>query len=191
LLDTLRGGKVTAVGAATGAVVGLVGITPAAGYVTPLAAIAIGAVCATISYFAIQRRSKSKLDDSLDVFSCHGLAGVTGALLTGVFATKAVNPAAADGLLAGNPGQMGIQFLAVGAAIAIAVVGTVVILGLVRVLFGIRPAVKEEITGLDVTEHGEEAYLGSDLGGLAGPGVGIGAGVILSSTAPAGAGARR
>lgn len=182
LLDTLRGGKVTAVGAATGAVVGLVGITPAAGYVTPRAAIAIGAVCAVVSYFAIQRRSKSRLDDSLDVFSCHGLAGVTGALLTGVFATKAVNPAAADGLLAGNPGQLGIQALAVGAAVALAVVGTVVIFSVVRVVFGVRPAVKEEISGLDVTEHGEEAYLGGDLGGLAGSGMGIGEGVILSSS---------
>lgn len=192
LLDTLRTGKVTAVGAATGAVVGLVGITPAAGYVTPISAIVIGGVCAVVSYFAIQRRSKSKLDDSLDVFSCHGLAGVTGALLTGVFATKAVNPAAADGLLAGNPGQMGIQLLAVGSAIALAVVGTIVIFGIVRVLFGVRPAVKEEITGLDLTEHGEEAYLGGDLGGLAGPGVAIGEGVILSSSpAPAPAAARR
>lgn len=186
LLDTMRTGKVTAVGAATGAVVGLVGITPAAGYVTPMSAIAIGAIAAVVSYFAIQRRSKSKLDDSLDVFSCHGLAGVTGALLTGVFATKAVNPAAADGLLAGNPGQMGIQLIAVGAAIALAVVGTVVIFGIVRVLFGVRPAVKEEISGLDLSEHGEEAYLGGDFGGMTGPGVAIGEGVILSSTAAAG-----
>ena len=192
LLDTLRSGKVTAVGAATGAVVGLVGITPAAGYVTPMSAIAIGVICAFVSYFAIQRRSKSKLDDSLDVFSCHGLAGVTGAILTGVFATKAVNPAAADGLLAGNAAQVGIQVVAVGAAIALAVVGTVVIFGIVKVLFGVRPAVKEEIGGLDLSEHGEEAYLGGDLGGLAGPGVAIGEGVILSSTPrPAPAAARR
>lgn len=191
LLDTFRSGKVTAVGAATGAVVGLVGITPAAGYVTPMAAIAIGVICAFVSYFAIQRRSKSKLDDSLDVFSCHGLAGVTGALLTGVFATKAVNPAAADGLLAGNPGQMTIQLIAVGSAIALAVVGTVVVFYIVKAVFGVRAAVKEEITGLDVTEHGEEAYLGGDLGGMAGPGLSIGEGVILSSTpAPAVAGRR-
>ena len=190
LLDTMRTGKVTAVGAATGAVVGLVGITPAAGFVTPMSAIAIGGIAAVVSYFAIQRRSKSKLDDSLDVFSCHGLAGVTGALLTGVFATKAVNPAAADGLLAGNPGQMGIQLIAVGAAIALAVVGTVVIFGIVRVLFGVRPNVKEEISGLDLSEHGEEAYLGGDLGGLAGPGVAIGEGVILSHTPPVAASRR-
>jgi Amt family ammonium transporter len=181
LLDTMRSGKVTAVGAATGAVVGLVGITPAAGFVTPLAAIVIGATCAVISYFAIQYRSKSRLDDSLDVFSCHGLAGITGALLTGVFATKAVNPAGA-GLLAGNPGQVVTQLIAIGAAIALAAVGTVVIFGIVRVVFGTRSTVKDEISGLDVTEHGEEAYLGGDLGGLAGPGVAIGEGVILSSS---------
>jgi Amt family ammonium transporter len=187
-LDTLRGGKVTAVGAATGAVVGLVGITPAAGYVTAGSSIAIGVVCATISYFAIQKRSKSALDDSLDVFSCHGLAGMAGALLTGVLASKVANPAAADGLLNGNPGQLVTQLIAVGAAIGLAAVGTVVIFGIVRAVFGARAAVKEEISGLDVTEHGEEAYLGGDLGGLASPGVSIGEGVILSSTpAPAAA----
>ena len=192
LLDTFRTGKITAVGAATGAVVGLVGITPAAGFVTPMSAIAIGVICAFVSYFAIQVRSKSKLDDSLDVFSCHGLAGVTGALLTGVLATKAVNSAGNNGLLYGNPGQLWTQVIAVASAIALAVVGTLVIFGIVRVLFGVRPPVKDEISGLDVTEHGEEAYLGSDLGGLAGPGVAIGEGVILSSTpTPAPAVARR
>jgi Amt family ammonium transporter len=182
LLDTFRGGKATAVGAATGAVVGLVGITPAAGYVTPRAAILIGALCAVVSYLAIQQRARSRLDDSLDVFSCHGLAGMAGALLTGVFATKAVNPAAADGLLAGNAAQLGIQLAAVAAAIGLAVVGSVVIFYVVRAVFGIRADVKDEITGLDLTEHGEEAYLGGDLGGLGSPGVSIGEGVILSSS---------
>jgi len=183
-LDALRGGKVTAVGAATGAVVGLVGITPAAGFVTVRAAIVIGAACAVLSYFAIQRRSRSALDDSLDVFSCHGLAGIGGALLTGVFATKLANPGAADGLLAGHPAQLGIQAVAVVASIALAAIGTVVIFVIVRALFGVRPEVRDEITGLDVTEHGEEAYLGGDLGGLAGPGVAIGEGVVLSSPPP-------
>ncbi len=183
-LDALRGGKVTAVGAATGAVVGLVGITPAAGFVTVRAAIVIGAACAVLSYFAIQRRSRSALDDSLDVFSCHGLAGIGGALLTGVFATKLANPGAADGLLAGHPAQIWIQAVAVVAAIALAAIGTVVIFVIVRALFGVRPEVRDEITGLDVTEHGEEAYLGGDLGGLAGPGMAIGAGVVLSAPPP-------
>src|SRR5213076_1882788 len=88
LVDFLRSGKVTAVGAATGLVVGLVAITPASGYVTAQASVVIGIVAALISYTAIQIRSKTKLDDSLDVFSCHGLGGAAGALLTGVFATK-------------------------------------------------------------------------------------------------------
>jgi ammonium transporter, Amt family len=184
-LDVIRGGKVTAVGAATGAVVGLVGITPAAGYVTARAALAIGALCATLSYFAIQRRSRSGLDDSLDVFSCHGLAGIGGALLTGVFATKLANPGAADGLLAGHPAQLGIQALAVLASVALAGVGTALLLLVVRAVFGIRAEVRDEIAGLDLTEHGEEAYLGGDLGGLAGPGVAIGEGVVLSTSPPA------
>jgi Amt family ammonium transporter len=180
-LDALRGGKVTAVGAATGAVVGLVGITPAAGYVTPRAALAIGALCAVLSYFAIQRRSKSGLDDSLDVFSCHGLAGIGGALLTGVFATRTANPGAGDGLLAGHPAQLGVQALAVVATVALAAIGTLVIFTVVRTVVGVRPAVRDEIGGLDLAEHGEEAYLGGDLGGLAGPGFAIGEGVVLSA----------
>ena len=169
LLDSFRTGKMTAVGAATGAVVGLVGITPAAGYVTPPASIAIGVLCALVSYFAIQRRSRSLLDDSLDVFSCHGLAGVAGALLTGVFATKLANPAGNDGLFAGNPGQMLVQLYAVLAAVAIAAVGTIVILVIVRAVFGIRPRITDEMIGLDLSEHGEEAYFAGDsaLGGSA------------------------
>ena len=167
LLDSTRSGKMTAVGAATGAVVGLVGITPAAGYVTPPAAIAIGVLCAFVSYFAIQRRSRSMLDDSLDVFSCHGLAGVAGALLTGVFASKVANPAGNNGLLSGNPGQLLVQLYAVLAAVAIAVVGTIVILALVRAVFGARARIADEMIGLDLSEHGEEAYFGGDaaLGG--------------------------
>lgn len=169
LLDTGRTGKMTAVGAATGAVVGLVGITPAAGFVTPPASIAIGVLCALVSYFAIQRRSRSMLDDSLDVFSCHGLAGVVGALLTGVFATKLANAAGNDGLFAGNPGQMLVQLYAVLAAIAIAAVGTVVILAIVRAVFDTRARIHDEMIGLDLSEHGEEAYFAGDsaLGGSA------------------------
>jgi Amt family ammonium transporter len=101
-LDWLRTGKATAVGAATGLVVGLVGITPAAGFITAPASLAVGALAVLVSYTAIQIRSKTRLDDSLDVFSCHGLAGVAGALLTGVFATKLANPTGNDGWLAGT-----------------------------------------------------------------------------------------
>jgi len=164
LLDSTRTGKMTAVGAATGAVVGLVGITPAAGYVTAPAALAIGVLCALVSYFAIQRRSRSRLDDSLDVFSCHGLAGIAGALLTGVFATKAANPGAANGLLAGNPHQLLVQLYAVLAAVIIAAVGTIVILAVVRATLGARARMADELIGLDLSEHGEKAYFGGEAG---------------------------
>src|SRR2546423_5868266 len=169
VLDSVRTGKITAVGAATGAVVGLVGITPAAGYVTAPAALAIGVLSVFISYFAIQLRSKSRLDDSLDVFSCHGLAGVGGALLTGVFATKLANPGGNDGLFAGNAGQMLVQLYAVVAAVLIAAVGTVVILVVIRATFGTRARIADEMIGLDLSEHGEEAYFGGEaaLGGSA------------------------
>jgi Amt family ammonium transporter len=182
VLDMLRGGKITAVGAATAIVVGLVGITPAAGFVSPMSAIAIGALCAMFSYFAIQLRSKSRLDDSLDVFSCHGVAGMAGALLTGVFASKAANPAGVDGLIAGNPGQVVTQAIAVLAALVLAVVGTVVIMLLLKATVGVRAGVREEMTGLDLVEHGEEAYFGWEAGTLATPGVALDQGVILSTT---------
>jgi Amt family ammonium transporter len=172
MLDLWRSGKVTAVGAATGAVVGLVGITPAAGYVTAPAALAIGVVCAVISNFAMQLRSRSRLDDSLDVFSCHGIAGIAGALLTGVFASKVANPGGGVGLLA------------VLAAVAISAIGTIVILAVVRATLGTRAAVADELTGLDVSEHGEEAYFG---GGIASLGaVALSQSVIVSAPHPPG-----
>jgi len=182
-LDWIRNGKATAVGAATGLVVGLVAITPAAGYVTALASIAIGAIAAVVSYTAMQIRAKTRLDDSLDVFSCHGLGGMCGALLTGVFATKAINPAANNGWLAGNFAQMGVQVVAVLATIAIAVVGTVVLLGLVNATLGAKAGVREQLTGLDLSEHGEEAYFAGDVAGTAMPGTALGQGVIISTKA--------
>ena len=180
-LDLARTGKITAVGAATGLVVGLVGITPAAGYVTPLSGLLIGVLAAGVSYTAIQIRSRTKLDDALDVFSCHGLAGMAGALLTGVFATKLVNPAGGDGLLAGNAGQMGVQLLAVLATVAFAAIGTLGILKLVEVTIGARANIPEETAGLDLSQHGEEAYFGNDLGGLAGTGGSLGGSVVVES----------
>ncbi|HXY68876.1 MAG TPA: ammonium transporter [Gemmatimonadales bacterium] len=179
-LDTLRLGKATAVGAATGAVAGLVAITPAAGYVSAPAALAIGVLGAAVSYAAMQVRSRTRLDDSLDVFSCHGMAGMTGALLTGVFASKAINPGGADGVLAGNLAQLGVQALAVLAAIAISAVGTAVIFGLLHVTMGVRAGVHDEITGLDIADHGEEAYFGGDVGAVAGPGLALGRSVIVA-----------
>jgi len=182
-LDLFRTGKVTAVGAATGLVVGLVGITPAAGYITPPASLAVGALAALVSYTAIQIRSTTRLDDSLDVFSCHGLAGVAGAMLTGVFATKLVNPAGGDGWLAGNFAQMGVQLVAVLAAAALAAAGTAVIMAVVNATLGAKADVREQLSGLDLSEHGEDAYFGGEQGALAGAGV-IGEGVIVSMLEP-------
>jgi len=168
LLDLARSRRTTAVGAATGAIVGLVAITPAAGFVTPRSALLIGALAAGAVYLAMQLRAHSKIDDALDVFACHGVAGILGALLTGVFATKAVNPAGADGLLAGNPGQLGVQALAVGATMALSASITAGIIATLRALMPIRASLGDELVGLDATEHGEEAYHTGDIGELAG-----------------------
>lgn len=158
MLEAGTGGKPTAVGAATAAVVGLVGITPAAGFVSPLAAVAIGVISATASYFAIQYRARTKMDDTLDVFACHGIGGITGALLTGVFAQKSLNPAGADGLLAGNPKLLLTQVIAVGATIGFTVVMSYGLLKLIGLVTPLRAGLREEVEGLDRHEHGEEAY---------------------------------
>ncbi|HEX2778933.1 MAG TPA: ammonium transporter [Gemmatimonadaceae bacterium] len=178
LLDLRRTGQATAVGAATGAVVGLVAITPAAGYVTPLAALAIGACGAVASYYAIQLRNRTRIDDALDVFACHGVAGIVGALLTGVFAQKVVNPAGADGLLAGNARQLGVQALAVLCTIAFAAPVT---FGILRVLSvrRIRVPMPLELSGIDVSEHGEHAYHHGETLGIADGAITVGQPVIL------------
>lgn len=156
LLDLLRTGKATAVGLATAIIVGLVAITPAAGFVSPLSALVLGAVSAFPSYFFLLWRPRTRLDDSLDVFGAHGIAGITGALLTGLLAEEAWG--GAKGLLFGNPAQLGVQALAVAAAMAYSALGTFALLKLVGLLTPLRADPKEEATGLDVTQHGEEAY---------------------------------
>jgi ammonium transporter, Amt family len=157
LLDLVRTGKATAVGAATGMVVGLVAITPAAGFVGPMAAVALGGLAAVPSYYALLWRARTRLDDSLDVVAAHGVGGTVGALLTGVFASKAWN-GTADGLLYGNPGQLGIQAVAVLAAIAYSAVGTLVLLKLIGLVMPLRADANAEGLGLDISQHGEEAY---------------------------------
>ena len=179
LLELWRTGRATAVGAATGAVVGLVDITPAAGFVTPLAAIAIGGLAVPGSFFVLHARPRSGVDDTLDVFACHGVAGIVGAVLTGVFATRAVNPNGADGLLAGNPSLVGIQLLAVAATMAFVAAASVALLALVRLLLPLRIAVDAEVQGIDLAEHGEEAYHGSDLSDLTGRRTSLGDAVVL------------
>ncbi len=145
-------------GAATGGVVGLVAITPASGYVTPLAAIVIGAVGATISYYAMLFRSKQNVDDSLDVWACHGLGGTWGAIATGIFATVAVNSAGANGLLYGNPGQLVTQLIAVGVTWVYAFVVTFILAKIIDATIGLRVHDEEEAVGLDISQHAEKAY---------------------------------
>ena len=189
VIELARTGRATAVGAATGAVVGLVAITPAAGFVTPLASIAIGAAAAGASYAAIQLRARTRLDDALDVFACHGVAGILGALLTGVFATKAVNAAGADGLLAGNASQLGVQLVAVLTTVAFSGGVTAAVLLAIRATMGVRVRLADELAGADLSEHGEEAYHGGDVGELAGRRAAIGDSVLIpASEIRAGAG---
>jgi Amt family ammonium transporter len=155
-LDRLRTRRMTAVGIATGVIVGLVAITPAAGYVGPRAALAIGALAAPLSYYGLVWRARTRLDDSLDVTPAHGLGGVAGALLTGVFAAAVWG--GTDGLLAGRPVQLGFQAAGVAAVIAYGAVASWLLLRLVNLVMPLRPGTRDEAVGLDVTEHGEEAY---------------------------------
>jgi Amt family ammonium transporter len=178
VLDLMRTGTCTAVGAATGLVVGLVAVTPAAGFVTPGAALAIGALAAAASYAAIQLRARTGVDDALDVFACHGVAGIVGAVLTGVFATRTVNAAGADGLLAGNAALVGVQLLAVVATMAFVAAATFGILTLVRLVQPLRLPLDVELAGVDVAEHGEKAYHGG-LGELTGGRLPLGEAVLV------------
>jgi len=157
-LDYIRSGKPTAVGAATAIVVGLVAITPASGYVGPMDAIWLGGFAAIPSYLVLQWRAKTNFDDSLDVFAAHGIGGSVGALLTGVFAQKALNTVQ-DGLLYGNPGQLGIQAIAVASAAVYSFVVSFALVKIVGLVIPLRPSADDEMTGLDVSQHGEEAYL--------------------------------
>src|SRR5262245_28653714 len=150
LLDVLRTGKPTAVGCATAIVVGLVAVTPAARFVGPMSALVLGAVAAFPSYFGLVVRAKTSLDDSLDVVAAHGLGGTVGALLTGVFAQKALN-GTADGLLFGNAAQVGIQTVAVLAAIVYSGVMSFVLLKLIGLVVPLRADQNDEIVGLDVS----------------------------------------
>ena len=157
LLDLLRSARATAVGAATAIVVGLVAVTPAAGFVSPVSAILLGAAAAFPSYYALLWRARTRLDDSLDVVAAHGVGGTVGALLTGVLAQKSWN-GVADGALFGNPRQLAIQAVAVLAVALYSAGATWGILKLVALVARVRATAREEGLGLDVTQHGEEAY---------------------------------
>jgi Amt family ammonium transporter len=145
------------VGAATAIVVGLVAVTPAAGFIGPMSALILGGIAAIPSYFALQIRARTSLDDSLDVVAAHGVGGTVGALLTGVFAQRALN-GIADGALFGNPAQLGIQAAAILAAIVYSGTMSFVLLKLISFLVPLRADGADETAGLDETQHGEEAY---------------------------------
>jgi Amt family ammonium transporter len=151
--------KPTLVGTVTGAIAGLVAITPAAGFVTVLSSILIGGFASVVCYFGINLlKAKFKFDDALDVFGIHGLGGIWGAIATGIFASKKVNAAGNDGLLYGNPGQVVIQLIDVAVAIGLAGIGTFIIFKVVSVFVPLRVTKEEEVNGLDISLHGENAY---------------------------------
>ena len=154
----IRHKRPSVLGATAGAVAGLVAITPAAGFVTPTSAILIGFGAGLVCFLAVEFLVRGRVDDALDVFGVHGVGGALGALATGIFASKAVNPAGADGLLNGNPRQLLIQLIAVAVVAAYAAGVSWGLLKLVDVLFGLRVSPDEEKAGLDTTQHGEAAY---------------------------------
>jgi Amt family ammonium transporter len=151
-------GKPTVLGAASGAVAGLVAITPASGYVGPMSSVVIGAVAGALCYTACNFKSKLGYDDSLDVVGVHGVGGTWGALATGLFASKAINDGGENGLFFGNPGQLKTQIIAVLATYAIAIVATWVILKVVDAVVGLRVTDEDEVAGLDLSQHSETAY---------------------------------
>jgi Amt family ammonium transporter len=158
LISYLHRGKVSVLGAACGAVAGLVAITPASGFVTAGGAVVIGLTVGGLCYSATLLRERLRIDDALDVFAVHGVGGVFGALATGVFATTAIN--AYPGLIDGNAGQLATQAIAVGAVIAYAAIATFVIIKVVDFVLGLRVPEHEEEVGLDLAVHGEVAYQG-------------------------------
>ncbi|MEH1920646.1 MAG: ammonium transporter [Nostoc sp.] len=158
ILEAALRGKPTAVGAATGAVAGLVGITPAAGFVTPLSAILIGFITAFVCFYAISFKHKLEIDDALDTYPVHGVGGTVGAILTAVFATTQVNGGGKEGVLRGNLGELGVELVAIAVAYVIAGVGTWIILKVIDATVGLRVKEEAELQGLDINEHGEEGY---------------------------------
>jgi Amt family ammonium transporter len=162
VMDTIVKGKPSATGIAIGAVCGLVAITPASGFVTPASAIVIGLAAGIISNLVSAWRVRTRLDDTLDVFACHGVSGIWGSIATGLFATTTVNPAGANGLFYNNPSQFLIQIEAVLVVIAFAFGVTFALLKIVNVFSKLRVTPEEEEQGLDISQCGEEAYYPSD-----------------------------
>jgi Amt family ammonium transporter len=157
-IEWLRSGKPTMLGAVSGAVAGLVAITPAAGYVGPISAIIIGFVAGMLCFYGVRMKQRFGYDDALDVVGVHGVGGTFGALATGLFASTVINTSGANGLFYGNPKQLLIQFIAVAATIVYGFIMTFIILKVLDWIMGLRVTQEEEIMGLDITQHGEEGY---------------------------------
>ena len=158
IAEWLVQGKPTTLGAASGAIAGLVAITPGAGFVSPISAVLIGLVAGALCYFAVLAKSRIGYDDALDVVGVHGVGGLWGALATGLFATTAVNAAGKDGLFFGNPQLLGIQAMDALTTIGYSVVVTFIILKVVDLVIGLRVSAEEEEQGLDLTQHSEIGY---------------------------------
>ena len=159
-------GKPTILGAASGCIAGLVAITPAAGFVAPLPSVIIGLVGGVVCYFAVAvLKEKLGYDDALDAFGVHGIGGMWGALATGIWATTEINPDGANGLFYGESHLFIAQLISIGVAVVLAVVGTTILYKLVTLVTEARASEAEELTGLDIIEHGERGYARSILGG--------------------------
>ena len=158
VVEWLHRGKPTTLGAASGCIAGLATITPAAGFVTVIPAIAIGLVAGAVCYAGVLLKWRLRFDDSLDVVGVHGVGGITGALLTGIFATTAVNAAGANGLLYGNPGQLVTQLIAVVVTAGYSFGVSYVLLRIVDATVGLRVSAEEESVGLDLSQHSESGY---------------------------------
>ncbi|HJD34889.1 MAG TPA: ammonium transporter [Candidatus Mediterraneibacter tabaqchaliae] len=160
LIDTAKNGKPTLVGACTGLVIGLVAITPGAGFVPVWSSFIIGALVSPICYFTMHLvKHKLKIDDALDAFGCHGIGGVWGGIATGLFGQSSINSVARwDGLVFGETRLFTAQVISILVTIAVAVVGTLICIGIVRIFTKLRVEPKEELIGLDITQHGESAY---------------------------------
>ena len=158
IVSQIQNGRMSAVGVASGAVAGLVAITPASGFVDTIGALFIGVGAGLLCYMAVRLRPKTGLDDSLDVFSIHGVGGIWGALATGIFAVSAVNPLG-KGLIDGNPGQLMTQVIAVGATLLYSGIVSFIILKVVDMTMGLRATEDAEARGMDISDHGERAYV--------------------------------
>jgi Amt family ammonium transporter len=158
LIEWFHTGKPTTLGAASGAIAGLATITPAAGFVGPNSAILIGLLAGIVCYLGVMAKSRFGYDDSLDVVGIHGLGGLLGTLCVGIFASKAVNPGGADGLLNGNAAQLGVQLLGVIVVGIYAFVVSWILLKIVDAIMGLRLSEEDEVMGLDISEHSERAY---------------------------------